>query len=176
MITESGRPDPSVRGARIWDWRRNDVVQWIPTLLEGLAYDPTGTLLATAHPSGDVELWDVDSGELTATLTGHSGPVWGFAFSPDGARLATSGQDTTVRLWDLASRLQVLELEGHTFVATDVRFSPDGTRLASAGAEGTIRVWALELDDLMGIARTKLTRGLTDSECRAYLQQQRCAP
>jgi hypothetical protein len=35
-----------------------------------------------------------------------------------------------------------------------------------------VRVWALDLDVLIDIARTKVTRELTDDECRQYLHQE----
>jgi len=53
-------------------------------------------------------------------------------------------------------------------------FSPDGTKLATESADGTARVWALDLDDLMEIARDQVTRSLTDEECRQYLHLDRC--
>ena len=56
---------------------------------------------------------------------------------------------------------------------SDVVFSPDGSKLASAGP-GLVRVWALDLDDLIAIADTKVTRTLTDEECRQYLHVARC--
>jgi hypothetical protein len=34
-----------------------------------------------------------------------------------------------------------------------------------------VRVWALDLDDLIAIARRKVTRGLTAAECRRYLRR-----
>ena len=51
----------------------------------------------------------------------------------------------------------------------DLAFNPDGTRLAVAMAgEGVIRVFAVELDDLVRIATTRLTRSFTETECRLY--------
>ena len=46
--------------------------------------------------------------------------------------------------------------------------------LASYGAEGTVRVWALDLDELAEIARQRVTRNLTESECTRYLRQTAC--
>ena len=41
--------------------------------------------------------------------------------------------------------------------------------LASVDEDGLVRVWALDLDDLITIAKDRLTRTLTDAECRQYL-------
>ena len=65
-------------------------------------------------------------------------------------------------------------LRGHDGAVSSVAFSPDGSRLASVGAEGVVRVWALDLDELVRIAKHELTRALTDDECRQFLHQQRC--
>ncbi len=46
--------------------------------------------------------------------------------------------------------------------------------LATQG-DGTLRIWALEIDDLLEIARENVTRALTDEECRQYLHVGSCA-
>ena len=96
------------------------------------------------------------------------------AFSADGSRLATASQDGTVRIWDPTSGEQLLVLRGHGALVSSVAFSPDGSRLASAGADGTVRVWALDLGDLVEIAKRELTRTLTDEECQQYLHVDGC--
>jgi WD40 repeat protein len=170
----AGRFDPKDPQVRIWDWAREEVVLTIDTHAEDLAFDPTGTMLATAHPGGDIELWDVTSGERLRTLAGHHGPAVSLAFSPDGSRLVSGGSDATVRVWDPQAGVQTLELDGHEALVFRVGFSPDGTKIASSDADGSVRVWALDLDDLIGIAHTKLTRSLTEEECRQYLHLDRC--
>jgi WD40 repeat protein len=62
-----------------------------------------------------------------------------------------------------------LVLRGHRLLVSGLSFSADGTRLASASPDGVVRVWALDLDDLIAIARQEVTRELIDDECRQYL-------
>ena len=47
-------------------------------------------------------------------------------------------------------------------------FSPDGTRLASGSLDGTVRVYVLPVDELMALARSRVTRALTEAECQQY--------
>ena len=47
-------------------------------------------------------------------------------------------------------------------------------RLVTNDAAGVVRIWALDLDELIGIAKRKLTRTLTTPECREYLHVDRC--
>lgn len=44
-------------------------------------------------------------------------------------------------------------------------FSPDGSKLASIGFDETVRVHALDLHDLIRIAKEKVTRTFTDVRC-----------
>ena len=100
------------------------------------------------------------------------------AFSSDGGRLANSGVDRTVRIWTVAgdnlSTEQPLTLVGHTAAVYRVAWSPDGRRLATASRDGTSRVYIVDLDDLVDLSRSKVTRGLTAEECQKFLHQDQC--
>ncbi len=152
-------------------WRLADRWQGDAT---ALAVTPDGRRVVAAQADGDVVVRQRRTGTAT-TLVGHVGRVLDLAPSPDGRQLASAGQDGSVRLWDLATGGQSLELRGHDSAVSTVRWSPDGSRLVTSSWDGSVRVWAVALDDLVRLARSRVTRGLSDDECRRYLQQERCA-
>jgi WD40 repeat protein/DNA-binding SARP family transcriptional activator len=164
----------------IWDWEMGNVIGSIEpgdgrnaALLA--TFDPTGSLLATSgSDAGIPRIWDVATGKSVVTLPEHSGGPWDIVFSPDGTRVATAGTDGVVRLFDAVSGDQVLALRGHDRIVARIAFSPDGTKLASESLDGTVRIWALNLDDLLEIARQQVTRPLTVEECRQYLHVDAC--
>jgi WD40 repeat protein len=64
-----------------------------------VAFSPDGTTLATASDDHTTRLWNARTGQLIATLAGHTSGVRALAFSPDGTILATASLDHTARLW-----------------------------------------------------------------------------
>jgi WD40 repeat protein len=168
------RVDPSQMNATIWDWRRGEVVRTIETSANLVVFDPTGTRIATARRvEGVADVWDARTGDRVATLAAAS-LISEIMFGPDGTSVATTHADGTIRLWDPDTGVQQLMLGGSAALADYVVFSPDGTKLATTGSDAVVRVWALDLDDLIAIANERLTRTLSDDECRQYLHVERC--
>ena len=142
--------------------------------IAGLAVGPDG-LLVTASADGTAKVWDFDSGDALVTLRGHTARVNQVAVSPGGTRIATSSDDGTVRLWDAATGEEQLTLLGHSnYLVYGVDFSPDGRLLATASPDGTAALHLLPIDELVEVARERVTRGLTDDECSQYLHVERC--
>src|SRR5438876_815629 len=126
--------------------------------------------------SKTAKVWDAASGRKLRTLAGHTAEVRGVAFSPDGTRLATTSRAKIAKVWDAASGRELLTLAGHTDTVWGVAFSPDGTRLATASEDKTVRVYAMHIEDMMALARMRVTRSLTAEECQKYLHMEQCPP
>ncbi len=142
--------------------------------VQSIAFDRTGARLATGNWDGTAIVWDTRSGAPVQKLASQEGIVESVAFSPDGGTLATAGEDATTELWDIATGTRLLTLTGHSFALTDVAFSPDGSRLATSSGDGTVRVYVLPVDELLAVARRRLTRDWTQAECRTYLASRNC--
>jgi RNA polymerase sigma factor (sigma-70 family) len=98
---------------RLWDTTTGQQVRAlaerrVPVL--SVAFSPDGKVLAVAvggwdaatepRRDAEVKLLDVGTGQLLATLRGHTDPVVAVVFSPDGRLLATASWDGTIKLWE----------------------------------------------------------------------------
>jgi WD40 repeat protein len=112
------------------------------------AISPDGKLLAASGPgSGDIQVWDLATGNSHATWEGF-GKENGdrkLAFSPDGKMLAVIGSNAAVKLIDVASGKVLASLKGHDEVRNlgTLTFSRDGRTLASSRFDGVIRLWRI---------------------------------
>ncbi len=106
-----------------------------------MAPNPDFTKIASAGGSGRIFIWDLKTGEVIDTLTGHTGTVRSVAWSPDGTHIVSGSRDNTIKIWDADKGAEIKTLKGHTFWVESVAWSPDGTRIVSGSYDNTIKIW-----------------------------------
>ncbi len=118
---------------RLWDVYTGRVQSEsdVEILTGGEVFSPDLRTLASGLWDGRIHLFDVRTGKIRHTLTGHQDSVDDLAFSPDGKILASSGSDTTIRLWDVHTGRHLHTLIGHRSVSNSVAFHPNSQTLAS---------------------------------------------
>jgi WD40 repeat protein/DNA-binding transcriptional regulator YiaG len=139
-----------------------------------IAISPDGKTLAFSRQDGVVTFWDIETGEKINTITAHGAIVARISFSRDGRYLATASFDRLAKVWDLQTGQEVATLFGNNGDVFDAIFSPDGSRVATASTDGTVRIYIMEIDKLIGLAKSRLTRTLTEAECQKYLHMESC--
>jgi len=113
-------------------------------LISALSITPDGRRAVWGSDIGALRLWDLESGQSTRTLEGHTGWVTAVAISPNGERAVTASVDETLRVWNLDSGESPYMLQGHTDRVNAVAITPDGRWAISASADHTLRVWNLD--------------------------------
>jgi WD40 repeat protein/transcriptional regulator with XRE-family HTH domain len=164
--------------AIVWDLASGQSLLKLPipggVCSNGPSYSPDGTRLLTADASEVAKVWDAATGQPLLELSGHSGAVYAAAWSADGKRIATASADKTAKIWDAQTGEDLLTLYGHSASVGGVAFSPDGTRLATFSDDGTARIYVLPVEELVALAKTRVTRSLTTEECLKYLHLTAC--
>ena len=109
--------------------------------INSIAFSPNNPLLASASADSTIQLWNLNTNTLQATLQGHTSNVLSVAFDPNGSLLASGSADGTVRLWNPITETLQATLEAHTSDVLSISFNSDGSLLASGSADGTVRLW-----------------------------------
>ena len=141
-----------------------------------LQFSPDGKWLAIPNCNGTAVVLDVASGEEKLRFSGTSGCINAVGFSPNGKLLAVNAGDRGSRILDFETGQELLNLPGPG--GFDVEFTPDGTRVIMATYEDVggeiVRTYLLRLEDIVALAKSRVTRSLTTEECQKYLHMEAC--
>ncbi len=156
-----------------------------PNPVMSLAFSRNGHVLASASgtygaPTGEVRLWEFESGRLLHTLTEPNLAIVTVAFSPDDKTLVSGGTNWretgvsggVVTLWDVQTGKRRLTLPAFPSYVHAVLFAPAGARLATASVssdnDAKVTIWNSDTaTQRQTLPPGKTTHGMTAVKCLA---------
>lgn len=130
-------------------------------------FSPGGERVATVSEDGTGGVWNL-AGNLITRLIGHTAVVWNVAWTPDGHTVTTVSIDGSIRIWNPETGDLWMTLTAPGFPVASSEISPDGIMAVPAGPEGRVYLYTLNDDELVRLARERLTRELTPQERVAF--------
>jgi WD40 repeat protein len=130
-----------------------------PTIVNGVAVDPSGRRATCVSRSRGVEVFDLATGERLASYRGHACSARTVAFSHDGARVAAGYYDGHLLLWSLADETPRLARPFGAVPLSTVAFAPgDGAVVVATwdphGRFGAVDVANGEAKSVFALARS----------------------
>jgi len=149
------------RTARVWDAQTGALQRTFT--IDGMgpgaaAFSPNGELAAVGSLTGDVNVWEIESKQVRARISGRGvAPVKMLTFSPDSRLLVKIDFGNDAECWEMSSGFFVRNFEGHTSIIWSAKFSPDGQLLGTASDDGTGRLWRIREDNSVRSLRASQT-------------------
>lgn len=112
--------------------------------IESLRFSPDGKRLAVAGglpgELGELQIWDVASGELLLSRNATAETLSGVAWTPDGQSIAFGGADSNLRVVQASDGAQLTEQGAHSDWVLDTVFSVDGKYVVSGSRDQTLKL------------------------------------
>jgi WD40 repeat protein len=100
------------------------------------------SIIATGGEDRSIRLWQLDTGNQIAVLTGHRKSIRTLAIHPVHIDLLySSGQDGMIKLWQLDRAIELRSIDSQQATVNHLAISPDGQLLITAGSDRTLKIW-----------------------------------
>jgi len=109
--------------------------------VRSVAVDPRNEWFATGSADRTIKVWDLASGALRVTLTGHVNTVRALAASARHPYMFSAGEDKSVKCWDLETNKVVRDYHGHLHGVYSLALHPTLDVLVTGGRDAVCRVW-----------------------------------
>ena len=132
---------------RLWNLNDGSLMKHIragPVEAWTCSFAPDGTHIASGSHHGNVNLWQVESGERVHSYsTGNSSSfIMSVGYSPSGKMLAAGGKDGKVYFFDVETGEMTSQQEhAHAKAVRSLAFSPEGRFLLTASDDMNVNVY-----------------------------------
>jgi WD40 repeat protein len=121
--------------------------KWVESTLTGhesgvfaVAFDPTGTRLATVAEDATARIWDIATGSEDHVLK-HPGDPEALDWSPNGSVVVTGCDDGIARVWNPITGELEREIDDAQAAVRFIRFDATGDRALLGAYDATMRVY-----------------------------------
>lgn len=122
-------------------WKNYRVISGHQGWVRCIDVDPSNEWFATGAGDRTIKIWELASGNLKLTLTGHIEQVMGLTISQKHPYMYSCGLDKQVKCWDLEVNKVIRNYYGHLSGVYSIAQHPILDVLATGGRDGTCRVW-----------------------------------
>ncbi|KAJ3363747.1 hypothetical protein HDU91_002881 [Kappamyces sp. JEL0680] len=109
-----------------------------------------GTRVVSGSSDQTCRIWNTETGDCSAVLTGHTSRIWDVSSRADGQFVASASGDTTIKLWDLgfSSYSCVSTLTGNDGDVYSVQYHPTGDYIVAGGYDKIVRLYDIERETI----------------------------
>ncbi|CUM63720.1 uncharacterized protein PRCAT00001304001 [Priceomyces carsonii] len=108
---------------------------------------PNDEFFATASYDKVGKIWNFDTGETIAILSGHKRGLWDINFCKYDKLVVTGSGDKSIKIWSLTDFTCKKTLIGHTNAIQRVKFFNRNLQVLSTGADGLIKLWDIKQEE-----------------------------
>jgi len=134
--------------------------------VRSIAIDVSNEWFATGSADRTIKIWDLATGTLKLTLTGHINAVRGLVISPRHPYLFSAGEDKMIKCWDLEYNKVIRHYHGHLSGVYCLAIHPTIDVIVTGGRDSSARVWDIRSKQQVHVL-TGHTNTVMDVKCQA---------
>ena len=115
-----------------------------------ICFDSSGDRLIGGCDTGEVVIWNVETGGIQGRYRIHDGPITALSPHPGAEVMASASGDRTVRQWDLNGGQEVADPLVHPQPTSLVAYGRGGEWILTGSTLGTVWVWSAPRGKLVG--------------------------
>lgn len=120
-----------------------------PEWVGAMDFSPDGTRAVLGHRSGELSLWDTETGNAIRRIRAHRALIGCIDWSPNGKYVCSGTTSGDLNIVDAATGTVLHEFAGHNQRVFSVAFHPAGEIVASVGDDERLRLWDVMTGQLL---------------------------
>jgi len=132
-----------------------------------MRFTPDGRRLVAADQSASIVVYDTTTWRPTVRIDNtHEGTIKDLEVSRDALLIVSGGSDGIVRVWDIETGKQLQAIPFHETIQ-NIEFLEERHLLVTSLTGSVLHV-TIDVDELVALARIRVTRTFTQGECDTY--------